>query len=71
MKNKRRYSINYILVKNVRSSVNSIIHRWISMLLTCICGTTAGAVAPWWVDCGAGYAVKQYKDEMETGGCCY
>jgi hypothetical protein len=52
MKNKRRCSVNYILVKNVRSSVNSIIHRWISMLLTGICGTTAGA-AVLWVDSGA------------------
>ena len=70
MKNKLRCSVNYVLSKNVRSGENSLIYRWISMLLTGICGTTAGA-AVLWVDCGAGCAVKQYKDEMETGGCCY
>ena len=70
MKNKRCCSIKYILGKNVRSSGNSIIHRWISMLLAGICGRTAGVVALW-VDCGSGCAVKHYKDEMETGGCCY
>ena len=44
MKNKRCCSVEYILTKNVISSGNSIIHSWISMLLTGICGTTAGAV---------------------------
>ncbi len=42
MKNKRRYSVNYVPVKNVRSSGNSIIHRWISMLMTGIFEETAG-----------------------------
>lgn len=70
MKNKRHYGVNYILTKNVRSSGNSRIHIWISMLLTGICGITAGA-AVLWVDCGAGCAVKQYKYEMKKGGCHY
>ena len=43
MKNKQCYSVKYILAKNVRSNGNSIIHSWISMLLTGICGATAGA----------------------------
>ena len=47
MKNKRSCSVKYILAKNARSSGNSIIHSWISMLLTGICGTTAGAAAIW------------------------
>jgi len=46
MKNKRCCS-------NVKSSGNSIIHSWISMLLTGICGTRAGAAALW-VNGGAG-----------------
>jgi len=70
MKNKRCDSVKYILGKNVKSSGNGIIHCWISMLLTGICGTTAGA-AVLWVNCGAGCAVKQYKDETRTGGYCY
>jgi len=40
------------------------------MLLTGICGTTAGA-AVLMVDGGAGCAVRQYKDETRTGGCYY
>ena len=68
MKNKRSCSVKYILAKNVRSSGNSIIHRLISTLLTGICAGTAGAAALW-EDGGAGCAVKQYKDEMRTGGC--
>jgi len=55
MKNKRSCSVKYILAKNVRSSGNSIIHRWISMLLTGICRTTAGAATSS-VDGGAGCA---------------
>jgi len=47
MKNKRRCSVKYTLTNDARSSDNSIIHRRISMLLTGICGTTAGAVVPW------------------------
>ena len=47
MQNKCRCSVNYILVKNIRSSGNSIIQYWISMLLTGICGATAGAVVLW------------------------
>jgi len=43
MKNKYYDSVKYILAKNVRSSGNSIIHSWISMLLADIYGTTAGA----------------------------
>jgi len=64
---KRSCNVKKILTKNVRSSGNGIIHRWISMLLTGICRTTAGAAAMW-VDGGAGCAVKKYKDEMKTGG---
>ena len=45
MKNKRCDSVEYIHAKNVRSSGNSIIHRWISMLLTGICKGTPGAAA--------------------------
>ena len=67
MKKKRSCNVKYILTKNVRSSGNGIIHSWISMLLTGICGTTAGAAAMW-VDGGAGCAVKKYEDEMKTGG---
>jgi len=67
MKNKRCESPKYILTKNVRSSGNCIIQRWISMLLAGIRGKTAGA-AVLWVSGGAGCAVKQYKDEMKTGG---
>ncbi len=59
MKNKRCCSsVNYILSKNVISSGNSIIHRWISMLLTGICGTTANAAALAY-NGGAGYANVQ------------
>ena len=47
MKNKHLCSVNYILVKNVRSSGNSIIHSWISILLTGICGTSAGTAVLW------------------------
>ena len=54
MKNKLCCSVKYIISKNVRSSGNSIIHSWISMLLTGICGTTAGAAVEY-VDSGAGY----------------
>ena len=55
MKNKRCDSVRYILGKNVRSNGSSIIHHWISMLLTGICVATAGAAALW-VD---GSAVQQ------------
>ena len=55
MKNKRRCSVMYILGNNVRSSGNSIIHSWISMLLTGICGTTAGAAVLWVNDYEVGY----------------
>ena len=65
MKNKCCDNLKYILTKNVRSSGNSIIYNWISMLLTGICGATAGAAAMW-VSGGAGCAVKQYKDEIKT-----
>ena len=58
MENKRCNSVKYILGKNVRSSGNSIIHRWVSMLLTDICGTTAGAAALAY-NGGAGYANVQ------------
>ena len=54
MKNKQCCSVNYILSKNVMSSGNSIIHRWVSMLLAGICRTTAGA-AVLSVDSGAGF----------------
>jgi hypothetical protein len=40
MKNKQSGNVKYILAKNVRSSWNSIIHHWISMLLTGICKGT-------------------------------
>jgi len=50
MKNKRCCSEEYIFTKNVRSSGNGIIHRWISMLLIGICGTTAGAAVLWMND---------------------
>ena len=58
MKNKRCCSVKYILGKNVRSSGNSIIHRWVSMLLTGICAATAGA-SVLSVDSGAGFAIEQ------------
>jgi len=58
MKNKRCCSVEYILTKNVISSGNSIIHSWISMLLTGICGTTAGTAALW-VNCGGGCVSEQ------------
>ncbi|MBC2706569.1 MAG: hypothetical protein HF977_02415 [ANME-2 cluster archaeon] len=58
MKNKRCCNVKYILTKNVISSGNSIIHSWISMLLTGICRTTAGAAAMW-VDGGAGCLGEQ------------
>ena len=41
MKNKHCCSVKYILSKDVRCSGNSIIHRWMSMLLAGIYGTTA------------------------------
>jgi hypothetical protein len=47
MKNKQSGNVKYIPAKNARSSGNSIIHRWISMLLAGICGTTAGAAVLW------------------------
>ena len=46
MKNKSYYSAKYILAKNARRNRSSIIHNWMSMLLTGICGTTAGAMVP-------------------------
>ena len=52
MKKKRSCSVKYILAKNVGSSGNSIIHRWISMLLDGICTGTAGVTA-FWVDSSA------------------
>ena len=55
MKKKRSCSVEYVLAKNVRSNGNSIIHYWISMLLTGICGTTAGAAAMWVNDFGVGW----------------
>ena len=58
MKNKRCCSVRYILGKNVRSNGSSIIHHWISMLLTGICGTTAGA-AVLRVDGGGGCVNRQ------------
>jgi len=64
MKNKRRCSVKYILAKNVRSSGNSIIHNWISMLLSSICGTSAGAAAMW-VDGGAGCASAVSRSRVE------
>ena len=53
MKNKRCDSVKYILAKSARSNGSNIIHHWISMLLTGICGTTAGA-AVLRVDSGGG-----------------
>jgi len=64
MKNKRRCSINYILVKNVRSSGNNIIHRWISMLLTGICAATAGTATS--SVGGAGFASEQKEGGMTS-----
>ena len=58
MKNKRCDSVRYILAKNVRSNGSSIIHRWISMLLTAICAATAGA-AVLWADGCAGCVNRQ------------
>jgi len=58
MKNKQCCSVKYIFGKNVRSSWNIIIHRWLSMLLTGICGTTAGAAALY-VDESAGCVCVQ------------
>ena len=43
MKNKRYCSVKYSRGKNVISSGDSIIHRWISMLLTGVCVTAADA----------------------------
>jgi hypothetical protein len=57
MKNKRSCSVKYILLKNVKSSGNSIIYRWISMLLSGICETTGAAVLT--VDGGEGYENRQ------------
>ena len=45
MKNKRCCSVEYVLTKNVISIGNSIIHCWISMLLTGICGAMACTAA--------------------------
>ncbi len=47
MKNEQSGNVMYIPAKNVRRSGNSIIHRWISMLLTGICTATAGAAVLW------------------------
>lgn len=58
MKNKRCDSEKYILAKNARSNGSSIIHHWISMLLTGICGTTADAAALF-VEGGRGCAFRQ------------
>ena len=58
MKNKRSCSVKYILGKDVRSSGNSMIHRWISMLPTGICGTRAGAPVLI-VDSGGGCVNRQ------------
>jgi hypothetical protein len=58
MKNNRCCSVKYILAKNVRSNGNSIIHSWISMLLTGICETMAGAVVLR-VDSGVGCVNRQ------------
>ena len=58
MKNKRCDSVKYTLAKNARSNGSSIIHHWISILLTGICGTTAGA-AVLRVDGGEGYENRQ------------
>jgi len=44
MKNKRSYSVKYIHAKNVRSSGNSIIHNWISMLHLWDIGGCVGVV---------------------------
>ena len=66
MKNNRRCSVSYILVKNVRSSENSIIHSWISMLLSSICGTSAGATALWANgSAGCASAVSRSRVEMQ------
>ena len=56
MKNKHCDSLKCILAKNVRSSGNSIIYCWISMLLTGICRTTVAAVVLR-VDYGAEQAI--------------
>jgi hypothetical protein len=45
MKYKRHCIMKYILGKNVRSSGNSIIHRWILMLLAGIFKGKASAAA--------------------------
>jgi len=58
MKNKRCNRVKCILVKSERSNGNSIIQSWISMLLTGIYGTTAGAAVPR-VDGGGGCANRQ------------
>jgi len=58
MKNKRCDRVKCILAKNVRSSGNSIIQSWISMLLADICGATTGA-AVLRVDGGEGYENRQ------------
>ena len=66
MKNKRCDSVKYILAKNVRSSGNSIIHNWISMLLSSICGTSAGATALWANgSAGCASAVSRSRVEMQ------
>jgi len=58
MKNKRCDSVKYILAKNARSNGSSIIHHWISMLLTGICGTRVSA-AVLRVDGGRGCVNRQ------------
>ena len=45
MKNNYCDSVKYILAKNVRSSGNSIIYSWISMLLAGIYAVTADTAA--------------------------
>jgi len=64
MKKKRRCSVKYILEKNVRNNGNSIIHRWISMLLADICGATTGA-AVLRVDGGGGCASAVSRSRVE------
>ena len=64
MKNKRCDSVKYILAKNARSNGSSIIHHWISMLLTAICEATAG-MAALWVDSGEGCASAVSRSRVE------
>ena len=58
MKNKRCDSVKYILAKNARSNGSSIIHHWISMLLTGICAAATGATVLR-VDGGGGCVNRQ------------